>query len=460
MKKGLLMLMAALMVAVGANAQAKKITGMERCYKSLASKTEAKVAAPATVNAVSMVNTTKNTAGRRAAADVAGTYILEAATNYDRDFTGTSQFTIEAETGTITLDQYKQDEATGQYPTFDYNVKLTGFTHSSATAYGFYDEAESTIFIPVQTLFTYKSGDTDYGRIVFSSFVFTAEGDPTLYGYEMTLIINNDGTVEIDEGDFTEEAQEDPSLEGAYIGGFYNFMPDYLAPSGNPYAWNYGLDAEIFIPNATQGDTEVHLTSSGWGDWADAQYAVNVEDYGNELVVHNFFGLIPLSITIDGDKASVKCPVKVDDYDYADEGEDPDYLQIHQWDAAFENIIDGAITGNVGQLEDGRKILEFYDTEYKEAWTDDKGDHEAGNYIITDYTKWFMVHTNYGENGARWWGEARNVYLIWGEKTTGINAISNAPVKATGKTYNLMGQEVNGAAKGIVIRDGKKMLVK
>ena len=459
MKKGLLMMMAALMVAVGANAQARKITGMESCYKNLASKMEAKVAAPATANVVSKVNTAKSTTGRRAAADVAGTYILEAA-NYDRDFTSSSQFTIEAETGTITLDQYDKDETTGQYPTFDYNVKLTGFTDTRATAYGFYDETESTITIPVQTLFTYSSGDTDYGRIVFSSFVLTKEGDPALYGYSMTLIINSDGTVEIDEGDFTEEAQEDPELEGAYIGGYYNFMPDYLNASGYPYAWNHGLDAEIFIPNATLGDVECHLVNGAWGSWTKTQHAVNVEDYGNELVVHNFFSLIPLSITIDGDKASVKCPVRAMDSDYADEGEEPNYIQIHQWDATFENIIDGTITGNVGQLEDGRKILEFYDTEYKEAWTDENGDHEAGDYIITDYTKWFMVHSNWGENGAYWWGEARNVYLIWGEKITGINAISNVPVKTTGKTYNLMGQEVNPAAKGIVIRDGKKMLVK
>ena len=32
--------------------------------------------------------------------------------------------------------------------------------------------------------------------------------------------------------------------------------------------------------------------------------------------------------------------------------------------------------------------------------------------------------------------------------------------KSTVKTYNLMGQEVNASAKGLIIRDGKKMLNK
>ena len=465
------MLMAALMVAVGANAQAKKITGMERCYKSLASKTEAKVAAPATVNAVSMVNTTKNTTGRRAVADVAGTYILEYA-NGTRTFTENSQFTIEAESGTITLDLYEKDETTGQYPTFDYNVKLTGFTDSRATAYGFYDETESTITIPVQTLFTYNTSTANYGRIAFSSLVLDKEGDPYDNGYGMTLVLNDDGTVEIDEGDFSEFVEEDENYKDAYIGGFWNFMPDYLNTSGYPSLWNRGLDTEIFIPNAIQGDAECHIEGGAWGSWANAQYAVSVEDYGSEVVVHNFFGMIPISISIDGEKASVKCPIKAMDYDYAEEGEDPNYIQIHQWDADFENVVDGSITGTVSQLKDGRKLIEFYDTEYREATYYQEGDEipegkqvgdvktEAGDYIITDFTKWFMVHSNWGENGAYWWGEARNVYLVYGEKTTGINAISNAPVNQTAKTYNLMGQEVNASAKGLIIRDGKKMLVK
>lgn len=40
------------------------------------------------------------------------------------------------------------------------------------------------------------------------------------------------------------------------------------------------------------------------------------------------------------------------------------------------------------------------------------------------------------------------------------NAISNIKTAANNTTYNLVGQKVNGNAKGIVIRDGKKMVIK
>jgi hypothetical protein len=71
-----------------------------------------------------------------------------------------------------------------------------------------------------------------------------------------------------------------------------------------------------------------------------------------------------------------------------------------------------------------------------------------------------MVHSTWGETGAYWWGEARNVYIaIPNAEPAGIsNVKTNA--KNTVKTYNLMGQEVNANAKGLIIRDGKKLINK
>ena len=42
---------------------------------------------------------------------------------------------------------------------------------------------------------------------------------------------------------------------------------------------------------------------------------------------------------------------------------------------------------------------------------------------------------------------------------TGINAISTTSQKS-GKTYNVLGQQVSAGAKGLLIRDGKKFVVK
>lgn len=466
-------MMAALMVAVGANAQARKITGMESCYKNLASKMEAKVAAPATANVVSKVNTAKSTTGRRAAADVAGTYILEYA-NYDRDFTSSSQFTIEAETGTITLDQYDKDETTGQYPTFDYNVKLTDFTTSGGTAYGFYDETASTILIPVQTLFTYESSadaeEQVKSPVVFSALVFDKEDNPLVFGYPMLLNLNSDGTIEIDEGDFTEEAQEDADFEDAYIGGFWNTMPDYINPnSGYAYSWNYGLDAEIFFPNATMYYTTTGKNLGGNGSsWSKTNKRVYVEDYGTESVIHNFLGLCPVSVQVDKTAGTcyIPLPQQVDDYNYSEHDDSYDY--------GYMNLVGCVIDGN-SIMRDYTKTalngfwanegMDFFKTEYKEAWTDEEGEHEAGNYFVDDdpdYCRYFAVATKAGEEGAYSMGWCCNLYIEndQDQDPSGIADVKTSAKNVISKTYNLMGQEVNPAAKGIVIRDGKKMLVK
>ena len=454
MKKTLLIAVAALFVAIGANAQAKKMIGAQKpvCVAEQLNvqtkQMKADFKLPQAMRADMNINS------RRAVADLNGTYILDSK-NWDRDFTESTTFTIQAESGTIELDQYEKDEETGKYPTFDYNVKLTDFTYGGAVAYGQYDEEAGQIVIPVQTIVAEKGS---YGRIVFSALVLDKDDAPLVYGYSMVLNVYSDGSIEIDEGDFTEEAAEEPAFEGAYIGGFFNFLPDYEEQPNA--AWNYGFEAETFTPNAVLGDVEVHIEGGAWGDWTRAQYPVCVEDFDTEIVVHNFFGLCPISISVDGDKAGIATPVRVMEYDYADEGEDPNYIQIWQWDANFENILNpGLITGNIAD-EDGMRYIEFYDTEYKEAWTDEYGEHEAGNYIITDYTKWFMVHSTYGEKGAYWWGEARNVYIAIPTETTGISELKNDGRQQASKTYNLMGQEVNAAAKGLVIKDGKKMIVK
>ena len=473
-------MMAALMVAVGANAQARKITGMESCYKNLASKMEAKVAAPATANVVSKVNTAKSTAGRRAAADVAGTYILDFA-NYDRDFTSSSMFTIEAETGTITLDQYEKDPTTGEYRTFDYNIKLTDFTTSGGTAYGFYDEAESTILIPVQTLFVYENTEQEIkSPVVFSALVMDKEGSPLVFGYPMLLNLNNDGTIEIDEGDFTEEAQEDEDFKDAYMGGFWNTMPDYVNPnSGYAYAWNYGLDAEFFLPNATMYYTTTGKILGGDGsNWTKTNKRVYVEDYDTENVIHNFLGLCPVSVQVDKTAATcyIPLPQQVDDYNYSEYDESYDY--------GYMNLVGCVIDGN-SVMRDYTKTalngfwanegMDFFKTVYQDATYYEEGDEipegkqvgdvktEAGNYYDDDdpdYCRYFAVATKAGSEGAYMMGWCCNLYIEKDLDPSGIADVKTSVKNVVSKTYNLMGQEVNGAAKGLVIRDGKKMLVK
>jgi hypothetical protein len=452
MKKTLLIAVAAMFVAMGANAQFKRVSQATK-FVPQATKVVPQ-AAPVMMKQAPMDQTeqlvathVKPVANHRAAADLEGTYILDYA-NWDGDFTASSTFTITAETGKAKT--FGENEAEEEIEVeFDYNLRLDNFTYEGAKVYAFFDEENNTITIPVQAAGTYSPSYPDYrtGGLV------TVNGEPYNYGFDIVLVVEEDGTLY--NYDFAEELAEAGWPEGSALTGFWTYLPGlgYLA---------YGTTMEFYVPNASMRDNEVHIENGSWGNWTWTTRPVFVEDFDTEYVVHNFFGLCPISIAVDGDKAGIATPVRVEDHDYADEGEDPNYIQIWQWNEELDDRVNpGLITGNIVE-EDGVKYIEFYDTEYKEAWTDPDGtEHEAGNYYIKDYTKWFMVHSTYGDTGAYWWGEARYALIALPLETTGITEMKNDGRQlTTSKTYNLLGQEVTPATKGLVIKDGRKVVVK
>ena len=445
MKKSLLILVAAFMVALSANAQVKRSAQTTKVDAPTAVKLTVEKAPALNLMETAKAHRANKSAVRRAVTDVAGSYILDYY-NFDGDFCSSSSFTITAETGTIKAYNVETDE---EDIDFEYNVRLDGFSYDGGVAYGYYYEEDGFIYIPVQTIATNKT----YGRVVLSG-VTSVDGTPAHIGFDINILVEEDGTLSIYGAE--EELAEAGYDAGEAITGWYSFLPDY-----DFGGWNFGFEIEFFPINGYMSGYEVHIENGAWGNWTRTNHDVYVEDYDTELVVHNFFDLCPISITIDGDKASIATPVRVSDYDYADEGEEPNYMQIWQWDADFEHVVvPGAITGNVSIEEDGTKVIEFYDTEYKEAWTDEDGtEHEAGNYVIRDLTKYFMVHSTYGESGAYFWGEAQMVYIVIPNPSVGINEL-----KVNGrnnmKTYNMMGQQVSPTAKGLLIRDGRKFINK
>jgi hypothetical protein len=56
----------------------------------------------------------------------------------------------------------------------------------------------------------------------------------------------------------------------------------------------------------------------------------------------------------------------------------------------------------------------------------------------------------------KWYDENGNLEA----ETTAIDAIQTVGEKAEGKTFNLAGQEVNASYKGVIIKDGKKVIRK
>jgi len=443
MKKGLLIFAAAIMVALGASAQSK-ISNVRMMNAPV--ELESAMAVAATPSMSSSALSASKIAKVEASEGIAGTYIMDYYTTFKKEFVTSSEFTITNETGVMT--PYYDEGGTPE--DFNYNVKLTGFTYAPAVAYGYYDAEEQTLTIPQQTIYT----NDKYGRIVLFG-VSEAEGKLAHFMDGIAFDVEDDGTLSL---------ITDTETEGEEVCGFYNYLVDY--EDGG--AWNFGFDLEVFVPNATMYYTTTGEDLGGNGSsWAKVQKRVNVEDWGTALTVHNFLGLCPISVDVDGNNVAIKYGQQVDDYDYTKDEVAYGYMKL----------VGCAIDGSSIKRNYDAKALngfatktgyDFYKTEHREAWTDEEGDHKEGDYFVDDdpnFIRYFAVATNPNEQGGAYsLGWCCNLYIDIDEKVDaaiaeGINEV-NAASKSSKMTYNLMGQKVNGAVKGLVIRDGKKFVVK
>ena len=110
------------------------------------------------------------------------------------------------------------------------------------------------------------------------------------------------------------------------------------------------------------------------------------------------------------------------------------------------------LNGFVSTDNSGAKVYEFYKTEYKEAWEDEDGQHDAGYYFIDDdpeYCRYYAVASNNDADGAAYsMGWCCNTRIECDADPSGISNVKTT-AKSNVKTYNLMGQEVNASAKGL-----------
>lgn len=206
MKKFLLTTVAAFIVAMGANAQFAREA---KLTNGLAFNKEVKMENAMTKDYHSFVSHKLN-AHRAATTTIDGDYILNAA-NFEADFTASTTFSVVSQNGTITLDQYENN------PEFQYNVVLNDFSYAGAKVYGNYNAAQGFIEIPVQTIFTHPT----YKEIVISGGYRKGETNVG-YGKSIILLVNEDGTMDID---------EDIEEEGDYATtGWVSFIPNYEEP--------------------------------------------------------------------------------------------------------------------------------------------------------------------------------------------------------------------------------------
>ena len=439
MKKSLLIAVAALFVALGANAQTKyeakpvKLMSVEKNIQLLPNfyKNE--------FTSTSSFSRTAKVKAPKPAGTIDGEYILNA-DNFDGDFTESTIFSIVSQTGTITLDQYEGS------PAFEYNVVLNDFTYTGAVVYGYYHEDFGIIEIPVQTIFTHST----YKELVISAGARSGT-ENVRYGKALYLVDNGDGTMEVDP-DYDETDPEDFETSG-----WVTFLPNYEGGG----LWNYGFDIMCMQPNATMtywaNSPNLDSPNDGWGQ---VEKRVYVEDYGSEWVVSNFMGFRPVSVTLNGDgTCAIPYGIKMIDYDLEDPYEC--YMFVGVSDAG-----DGQhITMNYdksalnGFYEDGYSM--FFKVEYRDA----EGDNPAGYYIVDSEDEYFPSSSiaSYldSENKLYRLGFVTEIEIETDEHAaTGIMAPKATETAKSTTLYDLSGRVVDGSYKGIVISNGKKVVVK
>lgn len=435
MKKGLLIAIAALFVAVGANAQYVRVA---QTSKMLPLSGNATKEMNYSVKQDVTIANSKFSLSRRAAS-VDGTYIMESDDSTDEfTFLSNKQFTIESSTGTITLDQYEGS------PSFDYNVVLNDFAYSGGVAYGFYNEEVGFIEIPSQTIFKHAT----YGPFVLSGAYEPGDGY-IHFGKEIILLPNEDGGFDL-YPDVEEGGDEATATTGWAI-----YFPEY----GSGTLASVGHDVAFYAPNAimssdVSGNLRTDGKTSGWQD-DRAEYPVYVEDFESEYVVHNFAGMAAISITINKDgTCQIPLPQYVDDYSYEDGGFVYGCMRLVGLDLDGEYIVRNydktSLPGFVKE-EEGGKLLDFF-----ELTTEGK--------VLQDET-----HSPYLSiaTGADASGSAYSMGAMFAIRIaiptvdpTGISEVDNANKAATAKTYNMLCQQVNAGAKGLLIRNGKKFIGK
>ncbi len=452
MKKSLLIAVAAIMVVLSASAQQKRVAQATKMNAPVATKMNV-TKAPA---AIAKRAIEKNQPARRAAG-IAGTYILNYA-NLKGDFTASSSFEIvEKPTSTVKVVDMEDDNY-AETIDFEYNVQLNGFTSDDAVVYGKYDSTEGTIHIPVQVI----GEDETYGRILLMGLT-SVDGEAAHYGLDIILTVDENGSLELYDAE-EELAAAGGYAEGEIISGWYSLLPDY---EDGLSAWNFGNDIEFYQPNATMiyTTTGKRLGGEVQGSWnRNVNKRVYIEDYGTEIVINNFLGLCPISVTVNADGTCyIPFGQKVFDRDFSDDSFEYGYICLTGC------VIDGngiKTDDTVPQLNGfwDETEYDFFKTEYKEAWTDEDGEHEAGNYFVDNdpnYCRYFNVCSKFDtEDQGYGFGFCCNLYIVKDEDTTGITEAKATAAQNNAKVYNLLGQEVNGDVKGLVIKNGKKYVNK
>ena len=302
-----------------------------------------------------------------------------------------------------------------------YNVALRIPGYVFDDFYGSYDEATGIITVPSWQIIYSKETNGSYDCAISG---FAGED----YTDEFHFVKQEDGSLELQEDGLTVVIVE----EGHQYYGYYIFMSEatrYLKSNAK----------QISFMN----------DGNGWPQGDDPNYVdiAYVEDWDTSFNVYNFCGYGCVAFNVNEDLTVSVAPQQiVSDYDYTAYGEKLGY----PYDFGFYMAVavdvneEGYLVANEerpieGKIEDG--------------------------YIVS-LDGYLAIMTHYIQNV----GCFRDAYhygwmlgLDEGQFTAGVREVTSSRaerIKNT-RTYNLMGQQVdNRTAKGLLIRNGKKFIVK
>lgn len=315
-----------------------------------------------------------------------------------------------------------------------YNVALNFGRSYVECVYGVYDEDAQTLTIPSgQICYT----DDTYGEMYIAG--VTLSEDQTQFTIEDAL------TFDVDPTDGTLTQQED-----GYV----------VAMTGDNEGslWIYGI-GNTFLP-ANGQFTYALSGSNGWGTYTSACAVV---DNGASIDIYNAFDLngamwsnrkgFGTVVSVDYDETEGTCSLAMGQklfniYD----------IYGSTWDSYSETY--GDYFSLVGCALDGNTIT-----------TDPSVTELTGTYqtmdglsevAITSDTDYYRAASDADEDGGRYGLWLFGLVCDWGSQVVaGVDGVTvNKPATANSNIYNLNGQLVGKDYKGLVIKNGKKMILK
>ena len=307
------------------------------------------------------------------------------------------------ECDSATITEYKDPEDGKTY------VNIT-FAQGWADIIGTYDAETGIINCGPQYCGSYDK----YGKFAIYGFTIDEQDNINL-SEELSFQVNEDKSLSL--------------IQENYI----ILMPEYTE---QPNAiWLYSFEPSFYRANGRMYESTVIN-----GEWTDVEYPIFIEDYEFSVNVYNFLGISSVSMDINDDltvslatgQNVTTTPSSADKDIYGD------YIYI------------------CGVAIEGQQIKRDYDA------TEIKGQLIGNNIIFDTY---YALTSDHDADGAAYgsWHHQPVFSLTEGNFiATGIKEVTatREEMVKNAKTYNIMGQQVNRATKGLVIRNGKKFLNK